>query len=328
MKVPLIERALAALLLVLASPLFLCLYVLVWITMGRPVFYVGERLGYQKKPFNIIKFRTLGLGAQQKIGGELFNHKHAQIRPAAQFMRDTRLDELPQLLNIARGEMQFIGPRPERYEVYVQQCKDIPNYEVRFQTAPGVVGFSQLCTPHSAPKTMRARIDRQYVTSSSRSQVGFGLFAAWVLLRRLVVGSVNYLWREKIGNQLLKGQAERRAHPRVRLNTATVEIMSYDGKEKLYSGRICDINSEYLRLTGHMDLQPDIRYRARLKSEAKASLGGRSKVAYCYVDLIRENAGTADGEREFIVEYEPVSPLNHYLVDQYFLHKSIIACPN
>ncbi|WP_221801424.1 sugar transferase [Oceanobacter mangrovi] len=328
MKVPVVERLLALFLLILASPLFLCLYLMVWLTSGRPVFYVGERLGYQKKPFNIIKFRTLPLNAQQKIGGELFNHKHDQIRPAAQFMRDTRLDELPQLWNIARGDMQFIGPRPERYEVYVKQCKDIPNYEDRFRTAPGVVGFSQLCTPHSAPKTMRARIDRQYVTSASRSQLGFGLFAAWALLRRLVLGSVNYFWKEKIANQLIKGQQERRSQPRINTNGARVEIQSYDGSETLFSGQISDINHQYIRMSGHIDLDHDVRYKARMTSRPKKSLGGRSKVAYCYISVVRENTGRPSGEREYLVEYEPASPLNHYLIDQYFLHKSIIASPN
>ena len=167
-----IDRIVALLAIILLSPVFLCVYLLVLITMGAPVFYVGERLGLNKRTFNIIKFRTLPLGAQKQIGGELFNHKHVAIPAVAQFLRDTRLDELPQLVNILRGEMVFFGPRPERYEVYIKQCASIPGYEARFQVPPGVIGVSQLCTPHSAPKSMRAKIDRRYVSNASASNIG------------------------------------------------------------------------------------------------------------------------------------------------------------
>lgn len=327
MRVSLVERCLAVVILILLSPLLAMVCLFVAVTMGRPVFYVGERLGYQKKPFNIIKFRTLGIGAQQRIGGQLYDHTYEQIRQSAQFMRDSRLDELPQLLNIARGEMQFIGPRPERHEVYLQHCKDLPNYEDRFLTAPGVIGFSQLCTPHSAPKSMRARIDRRYVRNTSHNGIAFGLFAIWALFRRLVLGFVNFIWRDKITVQLLKGQAERRSHSRANLQHSELKIYNEDGSQLLFSGNVCDINQEYLRIAGDFELDDKVTYQARMTSCSLRSFGKRTKVAYSYIKLVSRKSSYDSTEHEYLVEYKAKSPLNRYLIDQYFLHKSIISHP-
>lgn len=330
MRVSLVERCLAVVILILLSPLFAVIGFFVAVTMGRPVFYVGERLGYHKKPFNILKFRTLGLGAQQRIGGQLYDHTYEKIRQSAQFMRDSRLDELPQLLNIARGEMQFIGPRPERYEVYLQHCKDLPNYEDRFLTAPGVIGFSQLCTPHSAPKSMRARIDRRYVKNTSHNSIAFGLFAIWALFRRLVLSFVNFIWRDKITAQLLKGRSERRSNSRANLQHSQLEIYSKDGSQRLFSGNVCDINQDHLRIAGDFELDKNTTYLARMTSCSLRSFGKRTKVAYCYINLVnRKDSDDSDdsGVHEYLVEYSAKSPLNRYLIDQYFLHRSIISRP-
>ncbi|MDI3325749.1 sugar transferase [Pontibacterium granulatum] len=323
-----IDRAVALLLIVLLSPVFLFVYLLVFVTMGGPVFYVGERLGQHKKTFNIIKFRTLPIGAQKRIGGELFNHKHESIPAVAQFLRDTRLDELPQLVNILRGEMVFFGPRPERYEVYVKQCASIPGYEARFQVPPGVIGVSQLCTPHSAPKTMRAKIDRRYVSSSSSSNIGFGIYAVWVLARRLTVQFAYHFWRERIKNQLLNKRSERRTEPRIKQHGATIEFLDQDKSTVIADGYLLDINHEFIRVKGRIPFKADEKYLCRLTSQSKKSLRGRTKSAYCYCTLLKNEDSSKDKIGEYIVKYEAVSPLNKYLIDQYFLYKAIIACPN
>lgn len=323
-----IDRLVALTAIILLAPVFVFVYLLVFITMGRPVFYVGERLGIHKSTFNIIKFRTLPLGAQKRIGGELFNHKHEKIPAVAQFLRDTRLDELPQLVNILRGEMVFFGPRPERYEVYVEQCASIPGYEARFKVPPGVIGVSQLCTPHSAPKTMRAKIDRRYVSNSSSSNIGFGIYAVWVLARRLTVQFAYHFWRDKIKNQLINKRTERRTEPRIRQNGATIEFLNKDKQSVIADGSLLDINHEFMRVKGRIPFDADETYLCRLTSQSKKSLRGRTKSAYCYCTLLKNEGSSADKIGEYIVKYEAASPLNKYLIDQYFLYKAIIACPN
>src|SRR5262245_61152539 len=153
--------ALALVLIVLGSPLFLIMGILILISDGRPVIYRGERLGRGKKPFTIYKFRTLRRGAQKIIGGQLLSHEHDLAIRWGGFLRDTRLDELPQLFNILRGDINFIGPRPLRPEVYETLCKDIPGYDVCFLVKPGLLGYSQIFTPHASPKRLRSLIDYQ-----------------------------------------------------------------------------------------------------------------------------------------------------------------------
>jgi len=327
MKVSYADRLLALVLLILLSPLFLLVYLLVLVTLGRPVFYTGQRLGLHKRPFNIIKFRTLPVNAQQRIGGELFSHHHEKIPVFAQFLRDTRLDELPQLINILRGEMRFFGPRPERHEVYIKQCIDIPGYEVRFQTPPGVIGVSQLCTPHSTPKAMRARIDRRYVDSPSGS-LGFGAYAIWALFRRLVYGFSQYIWRSVLHNGLINRQSERRNQPRIKQNEARIEFLDQRGMDKINEGKILDMNHDHMRVQCDHPLNRNETYLCRLTSKGKRSLRRRTKTAYCFCHLIRQKNSDTGGQEEYIIGYEPVSPLNKYLIDQYFLHKSIIGCPD
>ena len=104
----------------------------------------------------MYKFRTLPVGAQKKIGSKLLSFRHCKLPFFSKFLRDTRLDELPQLFNIMKGEMDFLGPRPLRPEIYDHMCKGITNYDLRFNVRPGLVGYSQLFTPHSSPKRIRA----------------------------------------------------------------------------------------------------------------------------------------------------------------------------
>ena len=153
------QSLIALLLLVVTLPLWAVVGALVWISDGRPIFYRGTRLGRERRPFTIWKFRTLRCGAQQVIGSRLLADRHGLTIRGGRVLRACRLDELPQLLNIVRGEMNFWGPRPERPEVYEAKCREIPGYEQRFRVAPGLVGLSQLFTPHNTPKALRVRLD-------------------------------------------------------------------------------------------------------------------------------------------------------------------------
>lgn len=98
--------------LVVLGPLFLIIAVLILVTMGRPVLFRQARVGRNERPFTIIKFRSMVRNADRQ-GPEFTTGGDARITPLGRFLRRTKLDELPQLVNILKGEMSFVGPRPE-----------------------------------------------------------------------------------------------------------------------------------------------------------------------------------------------------------------------
>lgn len=137
---------LALSLIIISLPGSLIIYLIIRLVDGKPVFYRGIRLGLEKRPFFMYKFRTLKQGAEKEIGAALFSEsgKNNLETTLGRFLRSTRLDELPQLFNILRGDMDFLGPRPERPVVYEKYCRNIPGYDKRFSVKPGMIGYSQL----------------------------------------------------------------------------------------------------------------------------------------------------------------------------------------
>ncbi|MBN1557394.1 MAG: sugar transferase, partial [Lentisphaerae bacterium] len=155
------DRVVAAVLLLPAFPVLGFLFLLhkCLIRDGGPFFYRGERIGKDGIRFRMYKIRTLAPDAERRLEGRLHKSDRTLEPPFGSFLRKTRLDELPQLWNILRGDMAFVGPRPERPSVYEAMCKHIPNYHARFRVLPGLTGLSQFLTPHGTPKKIRARVD-------------------------------------------------------------------------------------------------------------------------------------------------------------------------
>ena len=147
----------ALLILICVLPVFAILIPLVLVLNGRPIFYVGERIGKNGKLFKIFKFRTLQTSAEKAIGANVVADDSDLITPIGLILRDTRLDELPQLFNVLRGDMNLIGPRPVRPVICSENEKKIKNYNVRFQVKPGLLGHTQIFVPHGTSKTIRAR---------------------------------------------------------------------------------------------------------------------------------------------------------------------------
>lgn len=145
---------------VMALPVILLLTALVFVTQGRPVFYRGERVGREGVAFDIFKFRTLDTEKAAKLTKNQVLPKGSGLEtPMGGFLRDTRLDELPQLWNIIRGDMNICGPRPVRPQIAELQRKEIEDYDVRFAVKPGMLGPTQALMGHGTPKTVRARLN-------------------------------------------------------------------------------------------------------------------------------------------------------------------------
>ncbi len=130
--------------MVVFSPLFLICYIVIKCIDGGPVIFKQERIGRFGKPFYIYKFRSMRLDAE-KSGPSLYQHeKNKRMTRTGRFLRTHHLDELPQLWNVLRGDMSFVGPRPERQYYINQIIKHDPRYTYLYQIRPGVTSYATL----------------------------------------------------------------------------------------------------------------------------------------------------------------------------------------
>lgn len=130
--------------LIIFSPLFLICYILIKHEDGGPAIFKQERIGLFGRPFTIYKFRSMKVDAE-KDGPQLFGHeKDERMTKIGRFLRDHHLDELPQLWNVLKGDMAFIGPRPERKYYIDKIMEHDPRYVYLYQIRPGVTSYATL----------------------------------------------------------------------------------------------------------------------------------------------------------------------------------------
>ncbi|HRZ40558.1 MAG TPA: exopolysaccharide biosynthesis polyprenyl glycosylphosphotransferase [Candidatus Omnitrophota bacterium] len=130
--------------LVVLSPLFLLTAVLIKLTSKGPIFYTQVRVGKDGVPFKMYKFRTMRTDAEMGTGAVWAKENDDRIIPVGRFLRKAHIDEIPQFLNILKGDMSLIGPRPERPEFVKKLSLQIPDYEKRLRVKPGLTGLAQV----------------------------------------------------------------------------------------------------------------------------------------------------------------------------------------
>lgn len=148
--------------LVLFSPVILIVSLLILFDDGRPIFYLQDRAGFNGKVFKTIKFRTMIKDAEKETGAVLSTENDPRVTRIGKFLRKTGLDEVPQFINVLRGEMSVVGPRPERPELIEKIKKDVPDFELRLKVKPGITGFAQLAGRYDTPFDEKLKMDLIY----------------------------------------------------------------------------------------------------------------------------------------------------------------------
>ncbi len=156
-------------LLLVTSPLFIFVSILIFIEDRGPLFYSQKRTGLNGEKFNIIKFRSMKIDAE-KNGVQWSKYTDPRVTRIGRIIRATRIDELPQLLCVLKGTMSLIGPRPERPEIESQFLKNIPYYNCRYILRPGISGWAQVNYPYGASifdTTKKLSFDIYYISHFS-----------------------------------------------------------------------------------------------------------------------------------------------------------------
>ncbi len=148
----------ALFLLIVFSPVFLVIWIIIRAMSGNPVFYLQERLGFQEKPFKLIKFRTMIKGAEDDKGPQWADKEDIRVTRVGKILRKTHLDELPQLINVLIGDLSFVGPRPIRKHFADLIEQQAPFYSLRFMIKPGVTGWAQVHYDYGG--TVEGHIDK------------------------------------------------------------------------------------------------------------------------------------------------------------------------
>ena len=133
----------------LSLPISLLTALLIKLESPGPVFYLQERVGERGKVFPIIKFRSMRQDAE-KNGAVWASKNDCRVTRVGNFIRKVRIDEIPQMWNVIRGQMSFVGPRPERPVFVEQLVEKLPYYSLRHATKPGITGWAQVCYPYGA----------------------------------------------------------------------------------------------------------------------------------------------------------------------------------
>jgi lipopolysaccharide/colanic/teichoic acid biosynthesis glycosyltransferase len=171
LELRILDVVFAAFFLLIALPLLGLIGSALLLTSGRPLFYRGQRVGRDGRLFEMLKFRTLRRGAEERLGpylgAELVERTRTETTRLGRWLRATQLDELPQLWNIARGDMSFVGPRPIRPRFFEQLAAELPAYWQRLVVRPGLTGFAQVRRGYETSMAEKLAHDLEWIADRS-----------------------------------------------------------------------------------------------------------------------------------------------------------------
>jgi exopolysaccharide biosynthesis polyprenyl glycosylphosphotransferase len=163
------DLMLSAALLLLLSPALLFLAMAIRVLSSAPVLYVQDRVGNGGKCFQLLKFRTMVPNAEISSGAVLASDDDPRVTSIGKLLRRFRMDELPQLVNVLRGDMSFVGPRPERPEFVESFLQQVPGYSERHKVKPGITGLAQVRSYYHTTAENKLKYDLAYIYNYSLS---------------------------------------------------------------------------------------------------------------------------------------------------------------
>ena len=163
----LIDLVFALLLFLFTSPIMLITAIAVKLYDGGPVLYKQVRCTQDRRQFKILKFRSMRVDAEKDGVARLARKHDDRITPIGKFIRKVRIDELPQLINIIRGDMSFIGPRPERPEIIAQYMEMMPEFAYRMKVKAGLAGYAQVYGKYNTTPYDKLKLDLTYIENYS-----------------------------------------------------------------------------------------------------------------------------------------------------------------
>jgi lipopolysaccharide/colanic/teichoic acid biosynthesis glycosyltransferase len=185
--------------LILSAPLWAIFAAAIKLEDGGPVFFAQDRVGLNGRAFDALKFRSMRPDAEAQTGAIQATENDPRVTRIGRLMRATAMDELPQLWNILRGDMSFVGPRalrPGEIEAGADgrlvKLEDVPGFEQRIKVRPGLTGIAQIYAPRDVPRRHKFRYDRLYVRQRS-----------WTLDVRLILLS---FWISVLGTWEVRGR--------------------------------------------------------------------------------------------------------------------------
>lgn len=319
----------AVVLLVFTLPVFAVLFVTIALDSGRPVIYKGLRLGKDRKRFYIYKFRTLRPQAKWVTADQVLPSRSALETRAGKILRETRLDELPQLWNVLKGDMNLFGPRPVRPKIAQLNAGRILNYEARFSVRPGLIGHVQTFMPHRASKRLRTYYNQILI---KRPACAWKEAIFLILVASVAALKLGTILSRRLALMTRRGRfRELRATHRATPRDVTVYAVNPD-QQLMRWGKLQDINDEAFTFQSDIDL-PERSYKVILQGSNSTSLKARRAVCHAQITQISyPQNGSAEGlvgERpkgfRYLAKYTPASELQACLIDRHFASKSFIS---
>lgn len=181
-----LDFALAALLLIPALPLMALAAVAIRVTSPGPALFRQRRVGRRGREFLIYKLRSMRVDAESESGPVLARDDDERVTRVGRVLRRTRIDELPQLINVLNGDMSLVGPRPERPELAAEFVRRIPRYAERWRLKPGITGLAQVRAEYHTSAAEKLSHDLSYL---ERRSLGLDLRIIARTLRAVIAGT-------------------------------------------------------------------------------------------------------------------------------------------
>jgi lipopolysaccharide/colanic/teichoic acid biosynthesis glycosyltransferase len=331
------HRVTGLILFLVTLPIYPLIWLLIKTDDGGCLFYRGERLGKDKRPFTITKFRTLRENSEDKLNGRLLPMVNGFETRIGRFLRETRIDEIPQFWNVVRGDMHLVGPRPVRESIYHGLCSSIKGFDRLFMVKPGMTGFAQFYTPYHTDKRIRLRLNNIYLARKSVWLDASLLFSTiFVAVRGVARQFIRRMGGTRQAEWKRAGGVDDNRRELTRTPVCGDAWISYSlgkyGRSRTVRrrGQLIDVNERAIALLTRRAVPSEAgEMQLVLRISLRRGRGRKYKTARCRGRVIRRVVHGAAGPNAesrdclSVVRFTPASDLDFYKIEKYFLCRSV-----